>query len=303
MYKKKYIIFGPGSMAEKHYLEFSKKNIDLVAIYSPKIITNNMFSKITHINNITDLDDVDFDFGVITSPNMFHYEQIEYLLKQNKPVFVEKPIVVNLKQIENIKRNFDISNIFVSFNLRFLEQTNSLLQTDFEKYQQIDIKWCKNLLPNNSWSLDKNISGGGILIDWGVHAIDLLHFIYNEKLIFQSINFQNKGDSIDLSFDLKLKCAERIINIQMSWLEKTSKSPLTIYFSNDQSHIIWKKNDPNLICNNKPLISDNKKCIDMYDYFINTYLDNYDDTQSVRQRNSKNYIESIALIDKCYQNL
>lgn len=302
-HNRKYVIFGPGSMAEKHYNEFSKKNLDLVAVYSPKIISNKTFSNITHITNINYLDDIDFDFGVITSPNMFHYEQIEYLLKHNKPVFVEKPIVVNMKQILNINRKLDISNIFVSFNLRYLEQTHSLLETDFQKYQHIEIKWCKNLLPNNSWSLDKNVSGGGILLDWGVHVIDLLHFIYNEKLTFQSIHFENSKDNIDLSFDLKLKCAGRDIHIQMSWLEKSSKSPLSIYFSDDHSHIVWKKNDSNLISSNKFISSDNKKSIDLYDYFINTYLDNIDNTYIVRQKNSKSYMDSVDLIDKCYQYL
>lgn len=302
-HKNKYIIFGPGSMAEKHYHEFSKRNINLLAVYSPTVIKNKCFSKLFRIDNMKHLDNLDFDFGVITSPNIFHYEQIDYLLRRNKPVFVEKPMVINLKQLENLNKYYDLSNIFVSFNLRYQEQTNSLLQTDFHNCQDLEIKWIKNLMPNNSWSLNKDLSGGGILIDWGIHAIDLLCYLFNEELKFKSIRFHEKENDIDLSFELKLKCEERNINIQMSWIEKNNNIPFSIYFNNKKSQIIWKKNDPSLSSKKDNINYDYKKYPNMYDYFIDTYLNNYENTCSIRKKNRKTYTECIALIDKCYQYL
>ncbi len=303
IHKNKYILFGPGSMAEKHNHEFSKRNIDLVAVYSPTIIKNEYFSKLSRIDNIKHLDNIDFDFGVITSPNVFHYEHIKYLLKRNKPVFVEKPMVINLKQFENLNKSYDLSNIFVSFNLRYLEQTNSLFQTDFHNCQDLEIKWIKNIMPNNSWSLNKDLSGGGILIDWGSHAIDLLCYLFNEELKFKSINFNKKENDIDLSFELKLQCEDRNINIQMSWIEKNNNIPFSIYFNNKKSQIVWKKNDTSLSSTNDNINYDYRKYPNMYDYFIDTYLNNYENTWSIRKKNSKTYIECIALIDKCYQYL
>ncbi len=301
--KKKYILFGPGSMAEKHHHEFSKRNIDLVAIQTPKIVKNEYFSKFFHVDNMKSLDELDFDFGVITSPNIFHYEQIIYLLKRNKPVFVEKPMVINLKQLEGLSRNHDLSNIFVSFNLRYLEQTNSLFQTDFHNCQDLEVKWLKNQISNNSWLLDKSLSGGGVLLDWGIHAIDLLHYLFDEELKFKSINFYEKENNIDLSFELKLKCKEREISIQMSWVERNNKIPFSIYFNNEKSQIVWKKNNSNLSIKKDNINIDNTKYLNMYDYFINMYLDNYENTWPEREKNSKTYVRSIALIDKCYQYL
>jgi hypothetical protein len=303
IHKNKYILFGPGSMAEKHFHEFSKRNTNLLAVYSPTVIKNKCFSKLFRIDNMKHLDNLDFDFGVITSPNIFHYEHIEYLLKRNKPVFVEKPMVINLKQFENLNKYYDLSNIFVSFNLRYLEQTNSLFQTDFHDCQDIEIKWIKNLMPNNSWSLNKDLSGGGILIDWGTHAIDLLCYLFNEELKFKSIQFHEKENDIDLSFELKLKCEERNINIQMSWIEKNNNIPFSIYFNNKKSKIVWKKNDLSLSRKKDNINYDYKKYPNMYDYFIDTYLNNYENTWSIRKKNRKTYIECIALIDKCYQYL
>ena len=302
-HKNKYIIFGPGSMAEKHYHEFSKRNINLLAVYSPTVIKNKCFSKLSRIDNMKHLDNIDFDFGVITSPNIFHYEQIDYLLRRNKPVFVEKPMVINLKQLENLNKYYDLSNIFVSFNLRYLEQTSSLLQTDFHNCKDLEIKWLKNLMPNNTWSLNRALSGGGILLDWGTHAIDLLYYLFNEELKFKSILFHERKNNIDLSFELKLKCEERNINIQMSWVETNNNIPFSIYFNDEQSKIIWKKNDPSISIKNDNTSINNKKYPNMYDYFINTYLDNYKNTCRIREKNKKTYIQSIALIDKCYQYL
>lgn len=303
--KNKYILFGPGLMAQKHYAEFTKRNISLVGVYSPNVIQSHIFKDIQHYNNINDLDAVDFDFGVITSPNYFHYEQIIYLVNRNKPIFVEKPLVVNLSQINELKKiGTNLSNVFVSFNLRYLEQTQRLLNTNLEPYSTIDIKWCRSITSSNKWSKNKSISGGGILIDWGVHAFDLLSYLLNDELSLTSIEFTNIVNGIDYAFKLILSSSSSKISVNMSWMEDIKKEPLTMKLSNNNSSIIWKKSNNSLeYINANSKAKANINTISMYDYFIEKYVHNTNETITERSNNINSYISTALLIDKCYKHL
>ncbi len=110
-----------------------------------------------------------------------HAELVVKALKAGKHVFVEKPLAINSKQLEQINKLL-ISNLrsllTVGFNRRFsplAQQLKSLVST-LQEPKYIHYRVNAGLIPLNHWTQDPNI-GGGRIIGEACHFIDLITFL------------------------------------------------------------------------------------------------------------------------------
>ncbi len=125
---------------------------------------------------------------------------------QNKSVFVEKPLAINLNELENITKIVrEDTRLMVGFNRRFsllIKKTKSILG---KNKLPCSIVYTINAgeIDNNHWSLNKDI-GGGRIVGEVCHFIDLLRYITDSKIrSWQFINIDNLKDclSIHLKFE------------------------------------------------------------------------------------------------------
>ena len=116
------IVFGYGEIGKVHINNIlNNKNYNLLFIISPNgeeykkisIINPEFYPKILLDNNI--------DCAFICSPNKYHYQQSMDCLSNNINIFVEKPLSINLKEIQNIYELAEEKKlkVFVGFNRRF----------------------------------------------------------------------------------------------------------------------------------------------------------------------------------------
>ena len=311
LFKKKYrfVVVGPGKIAQKHCEKFLSMGHKLVSVYSPNLVKNNFFNKNNTINNLEELKNIQFDYGLITSPNKFHKSQIEKFLELKKPVFVEKPVMILANDFDDIKKTFpnDYLKIFGGFNLRYQKNTNFIKNIKDKNIQSVNIKWVKEFQPKNNWSLNLNISCGGILIDWGIHAIDLLDYLINEKFEIIDIKFNNIKNKIEHSFILNLKTNSKIdINVKMSWIlsDEYIKNPLEIEFKSLNEDIIWHKSGE--VYSLKDLKQSkiyNSNFSNIHEYFTKHYLQNDNDNiiKNERIRNFTSYHKVATLIENLYR--
>ncbi len=311
LFKKKYnfVVVGPGKIAEKHCKILLSMGHKIASVYSPNSIKNDFFRKFNFINNLEYLKNIQFDFGLITSPNKYHKNQIEEFLKLNKPVFVEKPVMISSNDFQYIKKKFpnNYPIIFGGFNLRYQKNTNFIKDIKNKKIQSIRVKWIKDFKPKNNWSLNLDISGGGILIDWGIHAIDLLNYLLDEDINIIDIKFNNFDNKIEKSIDLNLKTKSNIIiNFKMSWFlsDEFVSSPLQIEFKGlDESYIWQKSGEIFLIKDNIKSKSYNSNSLMIYDYFIKYYLKKNINKiiEGEKLKNFTSYHKVATLIENLYK--
>lgn len=130
--------------------------------------------------------DVGVDAVIITTPNKFHEECAVEALEADVPVLLEKPLAHTLESAERIADVARASEGFVmlGFHNRF-RQGAQVLTSYREEGRLGDVRHVeanyvrrRGVPGRGSWFTTKDISGGGSLIDIGVHAIDLaLHFL------------------------------------------------------------------------------------------------------------------------------
>ncbi len=164
-----------------------------------------------NFNNIsTDIDslikDKSTDAIVIATRHDSHAELIIKGLNNNKHIFVEKPLCLNLNELEKIKENVNENKLLmVGFNRRFSSLTK-ILKNELEKINSKThfIFTCNaGKLTDDHWLLNK-VKGGGRLIGEACHFIDLLRYLSNseiEKIIYFPVDESNQSFYININFN------------------------------------------------------------------------------------------------------
>jgi predicted dehydrogenase len=163
------------------------------------------------------LADPEIDAVYIASPNVFHYEQTLAAAKQKKHILCEKPMALNTAQCETmiktcrdygVKLGIGYMGRFNSYNIKVKEliaqKTIGLLKS---------IRGYFSFMNENrkAWRFNPAISGGGPIMDVGIHLINLLRFLEPhpiEEIIAVSTN---KDQHIELSSTALLKLSNHVV--------------------------------------------------------------------------------------------
>lgn len=119
------------------------------------------------------------DTVFICTPTYLHREIAEAAIKRKKNVLVEKPLCTNYQDSQFLlQQAYRYSKTFyTAFNNQFREENQWLRSTvltgDIGDIELIDFEWYRTKrYENKVWLYDANLSGGGVLIDLGVHMIN-----------------------------------------------------------------------------------------------------------------------------------
>lgn len=163
-----------------------------------------------------------FDFVYIATPNAIHYEQIKLALENQKNVIVEKPIVLNTKQMDELieiarNKKLYLFEAMCNYYLPNVKQLKKELDTikplkivnlNFHKYSTRYDK-LKNGEVSNVFDYKM---GGGALMDIGCYNISLAIELFGlPKKVYHAANFLNRVDTSGVSLleydDFKVSAA------------------------------------------------------------------------------------------------
>ena len=143
---------------------------------------------------------------VINTNHNSHADFVIKSLKAKKNVFVEKPLCLNLNELNEIKETYNPSNILmIGFNRRFAPQIKKIksLLSDINEPKSFIMTINAGEIPKDHWTQDLEV-GGGRIIGEVCHFIDLLRFLAGEIIIKYQIQFMKSltkdTASIQLTF-------------------------------------------------------------------------------------------------------
>ncbi|MBT1280058.1 Gfo/Idh/MocA family oxidoreductase [Thermoanaerobacter sp. CM-CNRG TB177] len=136
------------------------------------------------------LEECDVDAVDICTPNYLHYEQAMKAIEKGIPLYLEKPMGVNGKEAYEIMEKAKEKRLIhqTALMYRFMPAVNQA--RDMIKNGEIgEILNFKALMLHSgymdpkrpmSWKMKKATSGGGAIVDMGIHLVDAVRFMIGE---------------------------------------------------------------------------------------------------------------------------
>lgn len=126
------------------------------------------------------------DVVSICTPTYLHYEQTMDALDAKIHVMCEKPTAMNVQQTVEMVKKADTTGLLLSigFNNRFrLDSSTMKSYIDnglFGDIYYAKAGWLRRRGNPHGWFTKKELSGGGPLIDCGIHSLDLAHWLMGQ---------------------------------------------------------------------------------------------------------------------------
>lgn len=140
----------------------------------------------------------------IATPHSSHAELVVKALEAGKSVFVEKPLAINMVQLNSVveaKRKYQMP-LMVGFNRRFAAISEAIKHEfrDSSEPLMVNIRVNAGMIPKGHWIQNPEI-GGGRIIGEVCHFIDLMQFLTDSEPVSVFAESINTDNSIVTTFD------------------------------------------------------------------------------------------------------
>ncbi len=186
------VIYGLGLIGRQRLdacIGYGIKSNNIIA-YDPNLNTldledNQKYTGVRFISNLEIASGLKIDRAIVAVPHDLSGPIVENLLNRDARVLLEKPLGRNLKDAESLATHKKANNLSVGFNYRFMPGVLKLKEV-LNNGQLGNISTLRLELGHggdpkdlNSWKLDPIRSGGGVILDPGIHLVDLLIYLFS----------------------------------------------------------------------------------------------------------------------------
>jgi predicted dehydrogenase len=156
-------------------------DLNAIADSSPQLATQaaSIAGRPKVLSSLDELLEHDLDGIVIATPSALHAGQSIAALERGIAVFCQKPLgrdAAETRQVIAAARHAD-ALLGVDLSYRFLNginETRKLLQNgELGKVYAVELAFHNAYGPDKEWFYDARLSGGGCVIDLGIHLVDL----------------------------------------------------------------------------------------------------------------------------------
>ena len=208
---------GAGSFAQSYlipHVKASEASLDTV-VTSKGITSKNVAQKFGFNTSSSAAKDVlenkSINTVFIATPHNSHAKYVIEALKNDKNVFVEKPLAMNEEELEQVERAYKKSqnHLLVGFNRRFSDVSKTI-KGFFEGLTEpifVNIRINAGFILKEHWTQNPEI-GGGRIIGEMCHFIDLMQYFTDSepvKVYAECINTANEKTKADDNISIVVK--------------------------------------------------------------------------------------------------
>lgn len=202
-------------------------DLDVLAIYDPVALPENKFPdiEVSWLNDLESVSSLKPDWIIVCTPHDVATNLVERFLPLGCRILMEKPFGRNLLEATRLYQSqLFPSQLFVGFDYRFYPGIYRIIDDAnkgiFGPLLSVTMALGHGGAPGMEcgWKLDPQRAGGGVLLDPGIHLLDLIHLLSPTGVVpLQGIEwrgFWNTG--IDEEVHLILETPNFIVNVQVS---------------------------------------------------------------------------------------
>jgi predicted dehydrogenase len=162
-------------------LQSGAVDVAIISDPSPEMIeeTIKVSPQAQVVANFDELLERDLDGIVIATPSALHAEQSIKALERGVAVFCQKPLGRTKGEVADVVEVARKSNRLLGVDLSYrytagMQQIRDIVRSgELDNVFAVDLVFHNAYGPDKAWFYDKALSGGGCVIDLGVHLVDL----------------------------------------------------------------------------------------------------------------------------------
>jgi predicted dehydrogenase len=160
---------------------------------------------------------------VICTPNALHVPQARAALEAGKHVLVQKPLALSTDDARAVLECANRAGklLFVDYSYRYLETSARLRAalSGLGRPRRVRASFHNIYGPGKGWFYDPALSGGGALIDLGVHLLDLGLDLFRPDVVClgrAELSFA-QGQAVEDAALLQLRLDDLPFELEVSW--------------------------------------------------------------------------------------
>lgn len=225
------------SFAHMHAFDYanaieSLEDVQLVSIYDDNIKRGQEAAqkyKSSFYSNINDFLNSDIEAVIVTSENSAHMEHVLLSAKAKKDILCEKPIATNLEDAQTM---IDVCKdegvkLQIAYPVRFCDAIKEGKELVDNLGDLLFIKTTNRGRNPGGWFIEKELSGGGAVLDHTVHMVDVVRWYTGLEIseVSAQIDTMFSKEDIDDAGILDLKFENGLVmSHDCSW-SKNQKYP------------------------------------------------------------------------------
>ena len=234
-------VIGLGHMGQLHMLNAMRVDGVEVVAAADKSPRSCKFAERFHVKTYDDycklIDAEEIDAVIVSLPNFLKRDGVFYAAEKGLDIFLDKPISRGLAEAQEMIQKVQKENVrlMVGVNYRYFPCVQKLKsKLDNGELGETVIATSELVLngpishavvpvPVPEWWLNKDLAGGGALLDLGYHLIDLLTWMLGDF----EVSFSSLGHKLNLPVEdsgtvvLKSKETDLSCTVNVGWFSKS----------------------------------------------------------------------------------
>jgi len=232
---------GLGHMGQLHMLNAMRVDGVKVVAAADKEKKNRTYAERFHVKAYDDykklIDSEELDAVIVSLPNFLKKEGVFYASERGLDIFLDKPFSRGFAEAEAIMQNaqHNGTRLMVGVNYRYFPCVQKL-KTKLDSGELGDTVIATSELvlngpishgavphPVPEWWLNKDLAGGGALLDLGYHLVDLLTWMLGDF----EVSYSNLGHKLNLPVEdagtvvLQSKTCDLSCIVNVGWFSKS----------------------------------------------------------------------------------
>jgi predicted dehydrogenase len=255
MNKLKFALIGTGGIAQTYAQAFQQSSCCTLAAVadinqdSAKAFAEPFGAK-AFDNYQTLAENTELDAVIIATPPNTHPEIAMYFMRRGVHVLCEKPLCLTVAEAKAMIETAETSGVTFTMATKFrycedVVKAKAILTSGvLGEIVQFENAFTAKVDMSKRWNSDREIAGGGVLIDNGTHSVDIIRYFLGaitDVLAVETSGTQNLA--VDENVKLLARTAEGVVaSVDLTWgINKELPNFISVFGTNGTLHIGWRE--------------------------------------------------------------
>ena len=195
-------------------------------------------------------DEADFDAVIVSTPPNSHPEIAIYFMERGKHVLCEKPLCLSTADAERMLEVSKARGVTFTMASKFryvadVVKAKSLLASGvLGEVIQFENAFTAKVDMSTRWNSDSAIGGGGVLIDYGTHSVDIIRYFLGPITEVLAVDAgATQRLSVDENVMMFAKTRNKITaRVDLTWgINKELPNFISLYGTRGTLHVGWRE--------------------------------------------------------------